>query len=106
MELNQNKTILTPGLFVSAKQLSNNNKTTPSKCFTVNNLQKGQQAEYWILRVKNIIKSKVSLTKACKKREPQDVQELLKEHCKVSINIDDKLCRTNSEVCPIILSRM
>ena len=46
--------------------------------FTVNDNQKGQQAEDWISRVKNIIKGKVSLTKACKKREPQDVQQLLK----------------------------
>ena len=73
---------------------------------TVKDYQKGQQAEYWISRVKNIIKGKVSLTKACKKREPQDVQQLLKEHSKLSINAGNILCRTNGEVCQTILPRM
>ena len=32
------------------------NLTTPTKCFTVNDVQKGLQAEYWISRVKSIIR--------------------------------------------------
>ena len=75
-------------------------------CFTVKDYQKGQQAEYWISRVKNIIKGKVSLTKACKKREPQDVQQVLKDHSKLSINAGNILCRTDGEVCQTILPRM
>ena len=53
---------------VKEQQRILDNLTTPTKCFTINDLQKDQQVEYWISRVKNIIKGKVSLTKACKKR--------------------------------------
>ena len=89
---------------VEAQKILDN--LTPTMCFTVKDYQKGQQAEYWISRVKNIIKGKVSLTKACKKREPQDVQQLLKDHSKLSINAGNILCRTDGEVCQTILSRM
>ena len=40
------------------------------------------------------------------RRKPQDVWKILKEHYKLSINADDILCRTNGEVCQIILPRI
>lgn len=39
---------------VEAQKILDN--LTPTMCFTVKYYQKGQQAEYWISRVKNIIK--------------------------------------------------
>ena len=60
---------------VKEQQRILDNLTTPTKCFTVNDLQKGQQVKYWISRVKNIIKGKVSLTKACKKEATRCLED-------------------------------
>ena len=60
---------------VKEQQRILHNLTTPTKCFTVNDLQKGQQVKYWISRVKNIIKGKVSLTKACKKKATRCLED-------------------------------
>ena len=85
---------------VEAQKILDN--LTPTMCFTVKDYQKGQQAEYWISKGQKY----KALTKACKKREPQDVQQLLKDHSKLSINAGNILCRTDGEVCQTILPRM
>ena len=53
--------------------------TTPTKCFKIDDLKKGQQSEHWIVRVKNIVKENAVLTPAEKKKRPPDFQRLLRE---------------------------
>ena len=70
--------------------------TTPTKCINIDDLKKGQQSEHWIVRVKNIVKENSFLTPSEKKKEPSDVQQLLKEQPKLSINDNNLLCRKSN----------
>ena len=71
--------------------------TTPTKCINIDDLKKGQQSEHWIVRVKNIVKENSFLTPSEKKKEPSDVQQLLKEQPKLSINDNNLLCRKSND---------
>ena len=77
--------------------------TTPIKCFNIDDLKKGQQSKHWIVRVKNIIKENAVLAPAEKKKEPPDVQRLLREQLKLSIDNNDVLCRKSNDYHQIIL---
>ena len=77
--------------------------TTPTKCFNIDDLKKGQQSEHWIVRVKNIVKENAVLTPAEKKKEPPDVQRLLSEQSKLSVNDNDLLYRKSKDYHQIIL---
>ena len=47
----------------SIEELTNilDDLTTASKCFTIDNIKKGQRAEYWISRMKEILKQPTRL---------------------------------------------
>ena len=77
--------------------------TTPTKCFNTDDLKKGEQSKHWIVQVKNIVKENAFLTPSEKKEEPTDVQRLLKEQSKLSINDTDLLCRKSNDYHQIIL---
>ena len=77
--------------------------TTPTKCFNIDGLKKGQQSEHWIVRVKNIVKENAVLTPDEKKKEPPDVQRLLREQSKLSVNDNDLLYRKSNDYQQIIL---
>ena len=71
--------------------------TTPTKCFNIDDLKKGEQSKHWIVRVKNIVQENAFLTPSEKKKEPLDVQRLLKEQSKLSINDTDLLYRKSND---------
>ena len=71
--------------------------TTPTKCFNIDDLEKGEQSKHWIVRVKNIVQENAFLTPSEKKKEPLDVQRLLKEQSKLSINDTDLLYRKSND---------
>ena len=71
--------------------------TTPTKCFNIDELKKGEQSKHWIVRVKNIVQENAFLTPSEKKKEPLDVQRLLKEQSKLSINDTDLLYRKSND---------
>ena len=71
--------------------------TTPTKCFNIDDLKKGEQCKHWIVRVKNIVQENAFLTPSEKKKEPLDVQRLLKEQSKLSINDTDLLYRKSND---------
>ena len=77
--------------------------TIPTKCFNIDDLKKGQQSEHWIVRIKNIVKENAVLTPAEKKKEPPDVQRLLREQSKLSVNDNDLLYRKSNDYHQIIL---
>ena len=51
--------------------------TTANKCFTIDDTKKGQRAEYWISRVKEILNEPARLTPRHRRRESKEVQQLL-----------------------------
>ena len=71
--------------------------TTPTKCFNIDDLKKGEQSKHWIVRVKNIVQENAFLTPSEKKKELLDVQRLLKEQSKLSINDTDLLYRKSND---------
>ena len=41
---------------VEEQQKIQDSQTTPTNCFSIDDLKKGHQSEHWIVRVKNIVK--------------------------------------------------
>ena len=48
-----------------------------NKCFTIDYTKKGQRAEYWISRAKEILNQPARLTARHRRRESKEVQQLL-----------------------------
>ena len=75
---------------------------TATKCFTINDLKKGQQSKHWIVKKKNIVKENAISTLAEKKKKSPDVKKLLKEQSKLSTNENDLLSRKSAAYHEII----
>ena len=75
---------------------------TATKCFTINDLKKGQQSKHWIVQKKNIVTENAISTLTEKKKKAADVQKLLKEQSKLSINENNLLSRKSTAYHEII----
>ena len=80
------------------------NLTTANKCFTIEDIKKGQRAEYWVSRVKEILKKPARLSPRHGRRESKEVQQLLWQEVKLFISDDDALFRANKEQHQVVLS--
>ena len=80
-----------------------NDLTTESKSFAIDDIKKGQRAEYWISRVNEILKQPTRLSPRCRRSELREVQQLLRQETKLFINNDDVLYRKNREQHQVVL---
>ena len=57
------------------KEQTNNlgNLTTRNKCFTIDDIQKGERAEYWIPRVKKILKQSARLSSRHRRSKSKEI---------------------------------
>ena len=53
--------------------------TTANKCFTTDDIKKGQRAEYWISRIKRILNQPARLYPRHRRSESKAVQQLLRQ---------------------------
>ena len=65
-------------------------------------MKKGQQSKHWIVQKKNIVTENAISTLTEKKKKAADVQKLLKEQSKLSINENDLLSRKSTAYHEII----
>ena len=78
------------------------NLTTGNKCFTIDDIQKGERAEYWIPRVKEILKQPARLSCRNRRNESKEVQQLLRQESKLFIS-GDVLYRKYNEQHHVVL---
>ena len=78
------------------------NLTTGNKCFTIDDIQKGERAEYWIPRVKEILKQPARLSCRNRRSESKEVQQLLRQESKLFIS-GDVLYRKYNEQHHVVL---
>ena len=64
------------------------NLTTRNNCFTIDDIQKGEMAEYWIPRVKKILKRSTRLSSRHRRSESKEIQQLLRQESTFFISGD------------------
>ena len=77
--------------------------TTANKCFTIDDIKKGQRVEYWISRVIQILKQPARSSFRHRRSEPKEIQQLLRQEAKLFISDDDVLYRKNKEQHQVFL---
>ena len=76
---------------------------TANKCFTIDDIKEGQRAEYWISKVKEILKQPARLSSSHRRSESKKVQQLLRQEAKLFIRDDDVLYLKTKEQHQVVL---
>ena len=79
------------------------NLAITSKSFTIDDIKKGQKREYWISRVKEILKQPTRLSPRHRRSDSKEVQQLLWKEGKLFISDDDVLYHKNKEQHQMLL---